>query len=53
MPAWLTTFEQEVAKLRQENEKGVARQRRLGRLTPRERLDQLFDPGSPHLNSAV
>jgi len=47
MPEWLNTFEKEVTKLRQENEKGVARQRRLGRLTPRERLELLFDPGTP------
>ena len=47
MPDWLTNFDLEVKKLQQENEKGVARQRKLGRMTPRERLDHLFDPGTP------
>ena len=34
-------------------EKGVARQHRHGRLTARERLDRLFDPGSPRFECGL
>jgi acetyl-CoA carboxylase carboxyltransferase component len=47
MVPWLKNFLEEAQSLQQENPKGAERQRRLHRLTARERIDLLFDPGTP------
>ena len=47
MPLWLEEFQKEVLSLQKEGAKGAERQKRLHRLTARERLNLLFDPGTP------